>query len=529
MNSDINILFEETNKFISNGKIKQALKNLSKIEKYINRSPIIAFNYGGFSIDIGNISFDIPLIQKGIRIIEEVKKQIDKSDKIYADCCYDIADGISTIFQLRQQNSKEYYVGNSQIEYAKSNYREALDIRNNDPRFWINYGNLLNGRLGRSLEALQMYENAIKIDPENSMALANKGYVQGLFAHSIKREAGFVLMHEACYNLNRALEIGLDADPKVYFSKIIENYKSYFDKAINFDKEIECYDNIKKTRGKFKHFYRKFCHQEMLFLNPLGNNHRCEAALYDPLILNKFLVNIKEDDDRYYRFSGYLNQLKQEYATARYLSVQSFYKDKSIKFVDDDVILINTLDYPAFTIHLELAKSAFRIAFSILDKIAFVINEYFKLGADPTRLYFRNLSSLKDNKIIKSLMPVKNPFLSALIDLANDFENGHYKQIKEIRRAFEHRFMSIHLDFAIPRYSRKEILIDIDIENKDVLLLRVSEFRDRLLETLRISKFAIYYLVLMIEWNEQLKLSKIKNEKIGQMQATELSNELKFE
>ena len=45
-----------------------------------------------------------------------------------------------------------------------------------------NYANLLNGWLGRSLESLQYYNRAISINPEFSMALGNKGYVQSLFS-----------------------------------------------------------------------------------------------------------------------------------------------------------------------------------------------------------------------------------------------------------------------------------------------------------------------------------------------------------
>ena len=48
----------------------------------------------------------------------------------------------------------------------------------------------------------------------------------------------------------------------------------------------------------------------------------------------------------------------------------------TMHFSDRDVLLYNTLDYPSYALAVEKLKSAFRSAYSLLDKVAFFLNDY---------------------------------------------------------------------------------------------------------------------------------------------------------
>ena len=70
------------------------------------------------------------------------------------------------------------------------------------------------------------------------------------------------------------------------------------------------------------------------------------------------------------------NQIKQEYVYARYLCFNSIEID-SVHYADEYVNLIDCLDYVQYSIRIEGLKAAFKTLYSLLDKVAMLINEYY--------------------------------------------------------------------------------------------------------------------------------------------------------
>ena len=68
-------------------------------------------------------------------------------------------------------------------------------------------------------------------------------------------------------------------------------------------------------------------------------------------------------------YHGLFNQIKQEYCAARYLVFDGIY-NKSLHFSDDNVYLVDTLDYPIYSLNIEKIKSAYRTIYSLFDRIA---------------------------------------------------------------------------------------------------------------------------------------------------------------
>ena len=121
--------------------------------------------------------------------------------------------------------------------------------------------------------------------------------------------------------------------------------------------------------------YRIWCLDNKLFLNPLNDLGAHRIAARDILHLPPFVAPIDEPPS----LLGLFNQLKQEFVTARWLYYDGT-RGKGVHFADRDVVLLNTLDYPTYSIAIEKVKAAYRLAYSLFDKIAFFLNAYLDLS-----------------------------------------------------------------------------------------------------------------------------------------------------
>ena len=132
--------------------------------------------------------------------------------------------------------------------------------------------------------------------------------------------------------------------------------------------------------------YRLWGLHNTLFLNSLNDLGTHRIAARDILHLPSFATPIDEPP----ALLGLFNQMKQEFITARWLYYDGT-QVGGLHFADRDVTLYNTLDYPSYSITVEKAKAAYRIAYSVFDKIAFFLNAYLDLNLDESRVYFRGV------------------------------------------------------------------------------------------------------------------------------------------
>jgi HEPN superfamily protein len=82
--------------------------------------------------------------------------------------------------------------------------------------------------------------------------------------------------------------------------------------------------------------------------------------------------------------------MKQEFVSARWMLYEGLHATR-VHFSDRDVTLLNTLDYPTLGLPIEQVKAAYRIAYSLLDKIAYFLNDYAKLGMNARQVYFKTV------------------------------------------------------------------------------------------------------------------------------------------
>ncbi len=198
--------------------------------------------------------------------------------------------------------------------------------------------------------------------------------------------------------------------------------------------------------------YRSWCLENRMFVNPLNDLGPFPIAAHDCLTVPSIVVNVGEGPT----YHGFFNQLKQEFVSARFLHFEGVTSDEA-HFADKDVLLYNTLDYPAYSLAIEKVKAAFRMAYSLFDKIAFFLNDYLQLGVPERRVSFRTIwydSERSERELKAQFQQYQNWPLRGLFWLSKDlfedepgFRNAiepDAQELNEIRNHAEHKYLKVH-------------------------------------------------------------------------------------
>lgn len=214
------------------------------------------------------------------------------------------------------------------------------------------------------------------------------------------------------------------------------------------------------------------------------------------------------------KLASFLNEIKQNYVTARFLLFEGYFEDQELDYVDQNVAIVNTLNYVDNNVYVQLIKFAFKNMYDILDKIAIFINEYLQMGKNEKRVDFNNIwyenGDKSKQKIHKRIMETKNFDINALfnisLNLSNDIE---YKELREIRHTLTHRYLNIHW------------MGEDSIENmsKEYLL-------EKTIKITKVVKNSIIYLMSFIDTEEDKKSHQIEGY-IPTIQTSYIDDELK--
>ncbi len=456
----------------------------------------VSYTVSGLLIDIGCALEDEKIVNEGIELLQKDLKTIVQHAKIAPITYYNLANGYCAIFQIKRARAPFFGIfKETELSKAKCYFRKALEHEIQDAMFaseiLVNLGNCYD-TLGRVLDALECYEKAIKHKPNHGMALANKGVALQYYA-ALAGEHQITYLLEAHSLLSQALQLGVNPEAVGTFSKYLDAIKRAFPDKKILDNPPKFPGYTIKARSKFERYLIEFCLKNGLYLNICNVCKKCDAAIGDTIIIKEMSVSVDESD-KYLHFSSYLNQIKQDYVTARFLLILSRYKGLNLNFVDKRVTIIDTLDYSIHNIYVQLIKESFKSFYSILDKIACFINDYLDLGIRKKRTYFQTIwYSNWENKIVrKKIEDTKNPSLNALFDIFRDFENGPYNQLKKTRNALTHRFVNIRTNQKIENEENM---------TEDTLVKQTIELA-------RIVKHALIYLLYFVYWEEKKKEEK---------------------
>ncbi|MCV2217737.1 LA2681 family HEPN domain-containing protein [Thauera sp. Sel9] len=361
-----------------------------------------------------------------------------------------------------------------------------------------NLGNQFDA-LGRFVEARACWSAALAIDPRFWMAKANRGrglmyYAaalydpghEGVFAYHAYRD-----LAKAVELINLLPHLG---DPGVQraFVQAAKQIAQHYDlEAIGQSYRPDAWS---LGESPTEQAYRRWCLKHTLFLNPLNDVDPVPIAAQDVLSLPDFTLPAGKPPI----VTGMFNELKQLFVSARWLLWEGTHAEEA-HFSDREVLLFNTLDYPSYGLSLEKVKMAFRLGYSLFDKIAYFLNFYLGLGVAEHQVSFRTIWREKKGGPLRVLVAnSENWPLRGLYWLSKDLFEKEVKDttepearaLAELRNHLEHKYVKV-CEMSVPLRGK-------DHPFHDTLAYYVTrlELEQKTLRLLQLVRSALVYLSL---------------------------------
>lgn len=372
-------------------------------------------------------------------------------------------------------------------------------------KIYTNLGNRLN-QIGRPIEAIRYWDSALSLSPNFVMALGNKAFGVSFYGRLLHDPGHRVVMLAAARNCLKRTFQGDALWDGGYFPDIASSFKQHHEKLdsllkeAKYDEEFD-YDQFSLGGTEAETSYRKWCLRNRLFLSPLNDIHQTSIAARDILHLPSHTYEALEEP----RFPKYFNTLKQEYVTARFFLYEGTEKQwEKTHISDHDVLLIDGFDAAQFGYRTEQMKTAFRLAYSLFDKISIFINDYFDLSLKVGGLSFNKVWGYRDHGrfvLRDRFSESQNWPLRGLYYLSKDLFDDNFKdvslpeaqQLADIRHKLEHRFLSLQSYNSGTGSTESLTYITID------------DFYEKTLKIMSIARESLIYLCLAMQQEEIMK------------------------
>ena len=270
-------------------------------------------------------------------------------------------------------------------------------------------------------------------------------------------------MHSFYYFYERTKEYQYNLENKEYL-KLLEQRlnmldKRFIEKFLKEDLQLQEIDYKTKKEKKYRNCMQIF----RLFLNP------CVDILSSTYFDNDNLILPfeKEAGDKEKELIGLFNQIKTEYVYSRYMWYESSILEiPQYSIAEKQIEIVNIEDNAIFKFREFVLRNAFKSLYSIFDKIALFLNEYFSVGLKGSQISFKNIwkqelkdmngnvylkvnNSLKeklDNIGIRALYwlqkdlaedeksNITNPNSIKLFKMRNDMEHNALRTIKNLKK-----------------------------------------------------------------------------------------------
>ncbi len=412
-----------------------------------------------------------------------------------------------------KEKEEEIYNLRKSLNALRKIYTNPTDILF---RVKTNLANALNN-VGRFAEAVELWDEVLEEYPLFSMAHGNKGYGLSWYAKALYDNGHQSLfLNQSRKHLLAALRLdGLESHAVEGFTQTLERIESYADwDSFDFSYKQESFGRSKKEKR-----YRLWSLENRLFLNPLNDTEILEIASNDVLTFPSIVIGINEKtekDEVIPIFYGIYNQLKQDYVSSRYILFEGIEESETYTthFSDRKVLLYSTLDYRRYGLWIEKIKMSYLSSYSIFDKIAYLINIYFKFGIPNNRVNFRTIWYVKSDPkkgLNPELKKSKNWPLLGLYWLSKDL---YYKESSDLMKALEpdaqeintirnhiaHKYLTVHHDDIWKARQHRELndnLLSYPVGDKELIR--------KTLKLLKLVRNALVYVSLSAHWNEEEK------------------------
>jgi hypothetical protein len=200
--------------------------------------------------------------------------------------------------------------------------------------------------------------------------------------------------------------------------------------------------------------------------------------------------------------------MKQEYASARFMLFEGISSTQA-HFSDRGVALTDTLDYPLYSLASERVRTAFRIAYSLLDKVAFLVYRYWNLGTkQPDRISFKNVWMIENKtRLLPQFEKRDNLPLRGLFWLSKELFDDQLKQttaadareLHGIRNALEHTYLRVSEGWAKP------FMINGTSNSGFGIAIGSDELEAKAVRVMQMARSALFYISFAIGVEERKK------------------------
>lgn len=427
---------------INNGEHKKALTKLERYEQRYPDHPLVVLNRPGLRIDIGYGLNDEILIEQAVLDIDHLLEG-SVPDSFYEMLLYNRANGL-------QHRIRKYFTDNETYFGIEADIIRCIEsftlAGTNDAT--VNLANLYD-EIGRPLEAITTYEKVLKRAPDFGMATANKAQTVENLVSITEYQAAYLVYAYQLYKNAFEYEKSILEHGGTY---ALQNFKARRDHIAKYLRDNGKEDWLERdlahdtfnpdNHPKDEASYIEFCLQNDLYLNLHFFDRHSVASIGD-VISTGFISKAgdSEEDSRIKEMFMRINEIKESYATGRYVLWQSQQRTQTLAHISEQTIFVNNLDYTMHNIYTGLLKSAYKEAFSALDKIANTINHYLELGHNEKRVDYRNVwyIDLKPSGGYHPKVLAQNFRLFGLFSLLQDLGGDPSK----VRNSLEHRYFRV--------------------------------------------------------------------------------------
>jgi hypothetical protein len=251
--------------------------------------------------------------------------------------------------------------------------------------------------------------------------------------------------------------------------------------------------------------YIKFCVENRLYLHPCPIH--VHEAYQDPLSV-RFPTSTKDEFSELR--SDDLALIKQEYIAARFLLFSYRLQQPDLSFVDRGTYL-PSLREGSGQIYIQLLIVSFRAAFAILDKIAFFLNKFCRLGEEENRVYFREELFVADAALRPELARYDGLQLAALFDLAREFsKNQPLYPLRDLRHKLEHRCVTVRRAQNSVKENAPSASEDGRAHDIPTGGLTDNDLYESTLRLLRAVRAAVFYLFYLVRKSDEPPRAEVR-------------------
>ncbi len=370
------------------------------------------------------------------------------------------------------------------ISNAIENYWRALQIEIDEEEKYNIRNNLSNAllRTGRYIEALTLLELNIKSLPERWQS---NGSFADVLIKLIKESSIPTTASLFCViaeNYFKVAEAQLNEPEKVRVRSVInwcklelEEFNMVLTKDLIIENRTEEMRDFEKNTD-----YRKLVLENSLSINEHAVYCMCLNSAKDTLKIGAPQGSMHLAKAKVFPIlDGLVNRILSEFAYARLLYLNYTAEKKTDYPVDLDFSTLSGNEVLGYQI--EQVRASYRIAYSILDKIANGILILFGIDKDRRMSYFEDVFDIYKDK----LEEINNIHLTALYSLSLDLNrgNGSLKHFKDKRNEMEHGYLAVHNENGII---------------PEITSISDAELKQFTFEVLQLARAAIFSFVFLI-------------------------------